>query len=162
MKTCCRCGSEYPEAFFNRDRTRADGLYPQCKTCSRGNCKRQYEAKRDAHVAAKRVWKAENRDKNRQINTAWRKANLARCAAYRAQRRAALLKATPPWADAQSIRLFYEDCPKGWHVDHIEPLRAKDRCGLHTIRNLQYLPADMNFRKNNRTGDEFATGGGYV
>lgn len=152
----------HPTSFFNKDRTRPDGLYPQCKDCSRRSVNKQYAAKRKAHTTLKRAWKDSNREKNRAINAAWRKANLPRCAAHQAQRRAARLKATPAWADTEAIRRFYENCPKGWHVDHIDPLRAKDRCGLHTMANLQYLPAELNFRKNNRVGDEFAMGGCHV
>ena len=57
--------------------------------------------------------------------------------------------ATPKWANKKDILKFYKNRPIGYHVDHIIPLKGKNVCGLHTIENLQYLPAVENFKKNN-------------
>ena len=56
----------------------------------------------------------------------------------------------PAWADLEAIRIFYANCPRGHHVDHIIPLRGKHVSGLHVLENLQYLPALENIRKGNR------------
>jgi hypothetical protein len=37
-----------------------------------------------------------------------------------------------------------------WHVDHIIPLQGKKVSGLHTISNLQVIPAIINTRKSNK------------
>lgn len=42
------------------------------------------------------------------------------------------------------IEQFYEDCPPGYHVDHIISLAMG---GLHRLSNLQYLPARVNAKK---------------
>lgn len=57
--------------------------------------------------------------------------------------------ATPSWEDKNAIKEFYKNCPDGFHVDHIIPLRGKNVTGLHTLSNLQYLPKEENMRKSN-------------
>lgn len=69
-----------------------------------------------------------------------------------ANRRARIIKATPQWADMGKIREIYMNCPVGWHVDHIIPLKARRSSGvvasgLHCESNLQYLPAQDNQSK---------------
>ena len=61
-----------------------------------------------------------------------------------------IINRTPIWEDLKVIRKFYNDCPKGYHVDHIIPLKGKYVSGLHTITNLQYLPAIVNLLKSNK------------
>lgn len=34
-----------------------------------------------------------------------------------------------------------------WHVDHIEPLRGKEVCGLHIWNNIQVIPKIINLIK---------------
>ena len=80
----------------------------------------------------------------------WRKANPAHRNALKRMYIAAKLVRVPSWADTNKITDFYKQCPKGYHVDHIIPLRGKLVSGLHVLENLQYLPAVDNLRKNNR------------
>jgi len=60
----------------------------------------------------------------------------------------------PPWANTgeikRAIKKIYDDCPPGFHVDHIVPLLGVDVSGLHVPWNLQYLPAIENIKKSNK------------
>lgn len=67
------------------------------------------------------------------------------------KRRASKRNATPKWADLEKIREIYNNCPEGFDVDHIIPLKGEKYgiCGLHTESNLQYLPSSENGSKSN-------------
>ena len=70
--------------------------------------------------------------------------------AKEAKRRAFKLKATPKFANLNKIKEIYNNCPKGYHVDHIVPLNGKNVCGLHVEWNLQYLTPSDNCSKSNK------------
>lgn len=69
---------------------------------------------------------------------------------YNAKRRAEEKQAIPPWANLNKIKEIYDNCPKGYHVDHIFPLNGENSCGLHVENNLQYLTAEDNMKKGNK------------
>jgi|TARA_R110002126_G_C10165397_1_gene473262 hypothetical protein len=70
------------------------------------------------------------------------------------------LNRTPPWLTKEHFKQMHEIYAlakikeeftgEKHHVDHIEPLRGKDRCGLHVPWNLQVLTAEENIKKGNR------------
>lgn len=64
-------------------------------------------------------------------------------------RYARLKDATPSWVSKKELRQIYANCPEGYHVDHIHPLKHARLCGLHVPWNLQYLPASDNLKKYN-------------
>jgi hypothetical protein len=55
----------------------------------------------------------------------------------------------PAWADRESIRRVYLECPAGLVVDHVIPLRGRLVSGLHVAANLQYLSKSDNSKKRN-------------
>lgn len=59
-------------------------------------------------------------------------------------------KQMPLWVDTKELLSFYDNCPKGMHVDHIVPLKGKNVSGLHVIWNLQYLTPTENMKKHNK------------
>ena len=81
----------------------------------------------------------------------WKSGNgrLIMCA-HAAKTRAKRLKRTPKWADLEAIKKFYNNCPKGYHVDHIIPLQGVNVSGFHVLNNLQYLTAAENWSKGNK------------
>lgn len=82
-----------------------------------------------------RLWRANNPRHRNALSTAHKKVVKQR---------------TPVWADRQKIVEFYKNCPKGYQVDHIVPLRGTIVSGLHIAENLQYLTAKENRNKSNR------------
>jgi 5-methylcytosine-specific restriction endonuclease McrA len=75
------------------------------------------------------------------------------------KRRTSKMQRTPKWVDAEELWLIKEVYKLAaertklhgfsWHVDHIVPLQGKLVSGLHTIANLQVIPASQNVQKSN-------------
>jgi hypothetical protein len=80
----------------------------------------------------------------------WSQKNKEKVRAKSALEKALRLQRLPKWADIDKIKEFYLNCPEGYHVDHVIPLRGKIVSGFHIIENLQYLPAVENIRKSNK------------
>lgn len=84
----------------------------------------------------------------------WRKNNPLKRRAWETLRRAKKMMATPPWVDKKELEVIYLNCPAGYHVDHIIPLKHPLVCGLHVPWNLQYLSSKENIRKHNKFDPE--------
>jgi len=106
-------------------------------------------------------WRANQYQKNREERIAaavqWQRDNPDKVNARTARRRAAKLKATPPWVDHDTITAVYIEAAKltletgiPHDVDHIVPLQGKTVCGLHVPWNLRAIPAHENRRKSNK------------
>jgi len=104
--------------------------------------------------ASRRGWIERNPDRSREAQrigaAKYRKENKGKRCAYQALREARKKQAVPAWAEIDLIKVFYEGCPPGRHVDHIIPLNNPAVCGLHVLANLQYLTAIDNMRKYNK------------
>jgi hypothetical protein len=93
--------------------------------------------------------------------------NPSKIVAKAMKRRAAKLKRTPPWLTEEHFeqmenvyfhaKIVEDFTGEKQHVDHIEPLQGKDRCGLHVPWNLQVLPALENMKKGNRSAEKNPT-----
>lgn len=128
-----------------------------------------YEAHKEEIKASVKEWSNNNKDKRYEIHrkyyssntglakqrtSLWRINNKGRHNFNNRSRKYKQLRCTPKWADAEKIKKIYEDCPSGYHVDHIIPIVNSVVCGLHVPDNLQYLPASINCSKSNRFDQE--------
>jgi hypothetical protein len=148
---CNKCGGTLRYARDSR-----------CCECAKARAREARRAlpaeQRKALDDQRREWKEKNPGRDRSMQKMRYEKNpqryRAHASAYAAIRRANEIRATPPWADLDAIRYFYEGRPYGYHVDHIYPLKGRLVSGLHIVANLQYLPAIENIRKSNRLPDE--------
>jgi hypothetical protein len=151
LKKCCRCEEILwlDEGFGNTsDPNRADGKVSQCIACrafafnefhkekgpeyAKEKRKQTYAPGTEAHrkkLEATRKWKVENN--------------------YRGRKNLDYLLRRPTSADIKTLEEIYKNCPIGYHVDHIIPLKGRLVSGLDIPENLQYLPAKENMQKSN-------------
>ena len=131
MKCCSKCGEEKPVASFCRDKTRHDELHPWCRECRSAQGRKYYSDHVEEHHARTVKWRAENPDRQREINKKshknnkikrnsysrkyrteneermrelgrnWAKNNPDKCRDICAKRRAAKHSATPIWASTE-------------------------------------------------------------
>jgi len=115
--------------------------------------RRYYIKMRDKYITKAKAWDLAHPEKRKQISREYGSRNQPAHNARTAFRRAKQLQATPPWLTSehkQQIKELYQNCPQGYHVDHIVPLNNPDVSGLHVPWNLQIIPAEDNLRKSNR------------
>ena len=112
--------------------------------------KQQYEATYLNKPGKKEMRYNANQNTQAERFKRWQQNNKDKVRLKSANERAARLQRLPAWADAESIKEFYLNCPEGYHVDHVIPLRGKEVSGLHVIENLQYLLAKENMSKGNK------------
>lgn len=131
MKTCSKCKTSKSFIEFNKDKSKLAGLCSSCKVCFS-------------------EYYINNKANKLEYQKLYAKNNNTKVAALVSKRKAAKLQAIPKWADLDKIKEIYKTCPKGYHVDHIIPLKGENVCGLHVENNLRHLPAEENIRKSNK------------
>ncbi len=170
-KPCTKCGRSLPLADFAVSRMGANGpiLRPYCKECGRAAnaaWRKANKAKLAAYDAARATperraaciaWQHENREKLKVTTKRWRDKNPSRAVIQVSKRRAAKLRATPPWYDASACDWAYVASKMvermdgvRYSVDHIVPLVSDTVCGLHVSWNLAVVPHSENAAKGNR------------
>ena len=95
-------------------------------------------------------WAENNKEIKQAQWRSWYQKNKEKQLAKYNFEKAEKLKRTPLWVNKEELKKIYENCPEGYHVDHIVPLRGKKVSGLHVPWNLQYLSAEENLRKSNK------------
>ena len=129
------------------------------------NSRRTYERSADKIKARAKKWAAANPEKMNRCRQEYKANNPDSVRGDTARRRATKLRATPKWLTSEhkaQMASIYREAVLAeqltgtkLHVDHIEPLQGKDRCGLHVPWNLQVLSAFENIAKGNRTVRHF-------
>lgn len=139
VQSCYKCGVEKPLSDFPKHHTGRFGVNTTCKPCRNAYRNSYYKNNREAELAR---------------DVEWAKNNLHKKREYRAKRRAAILKATPLWANDQAIKRIYVEAAFltkatgiRYEVDHIIPLQGKNVCGLHVANNLQVIKMIQNRQK---------------
>jgi len=159
MKLCGRCGEDDQEAF-------SPAQAYVCRPCVKATNRAWKVANPERNLANKRRWCKENaaHEKARQAKyqkdnsediaarkRKWGKENKGLVASLSAKRRAKRRAQTPEDANLPLIKALYtraawlkENFGVDVHVDHIKPI---SKGGLHTMENLQLLPAFLNMSK---------------
>lgn len=139
-KKCKKCSGVKNIEDFSRDKKRADGRFPYCKTCMKAHCAAQYSSNREKRRALRRAdyvknkeaykaraakWSAENKEKRREISkkyvkrnpetryatqTANRLANPGTYAAHYKARQTRKQRAMSAWANTDKISRIYKAC----------------------------------------------------
>lgn len=147
---CTICGETQEDKFYLHSNGKPR---KQCKTCHLLRNKQWAQANPKKRYEKTKEYKNLDPKRYTEYYRKWRIANKEYDAFRAATRRAIKLKQTPNWANLDLIKDIYLGCPKGYHVDHIIPLKGKIVSGLHIETNLQYLPAVENIKKKNHYGE---------
>lgn len=155
---CKECSAEYGKGHFQKNKSKILSRHKKWKENNPGKmCEyvRKWVTSHPEYAERRREltrrrYTGETQLRIQQSNREFYKKNKRTFFAKNANRKARMLRARPKWANQKQIRLFYEKCPDGHHVDHIIPLKGKDVSGLHVIENLQYLPRLANLKKSNK------------
>ena len=151
-KVCSVCNCSKSLDDFYKQISGKFGVTSRCKPCLLEANKKHHKPEKQKEYTENWRNKDTNRQRALESSRIWRKNNLQydafRAATYRATKK----HQTPVWADLNKIKQIYLDCPSGYHVDHIIPLRGVSASGLHIETNLQYLPAKENLSKRNLYG----------
>lgn len=142
IKSCTKCNTSKPVSEFSKHATGKYGVSAICKSCK---------------SVYRNNWYLNNKDHCLVMSANWAKENAHKKRIYRAKRRAAILNATPSWANTKAIETMYQKAEEfskisgiKYEVDHIIPLQGKTVSGLHVHWNLQVIPTAENRSKGNR------------
>lgn len=136
-KRCTKCGAVKARTEFNKDKNRVDGLFPQCRECTRvalrqryatdperysKKAKENYQQNKDSYKNRAKQWAlnnperrhqavkdylARNPETRRQTNKNHRGKNPGMYAEHYKARQTRKRKAMPTWANRDAIKAIY-------------------------------------------------------
>lgn len=148
MGKCSKCKSILPidEVKSGKNNT--------CKICVRLAARTYRDTNPEKVQAASKNYRDNNPNKVRESYNTWASKNKGYLRQKHLKRRLAIINASYKfnYGDQEELDIieFYNNCPDGFHVDHIVPLQHPLVCGLHVLANLQYLSAKDNLSKSNK------------
>lgn len=120
-----------------------------CSVCNSSDYSKWYANLQICHKCYCRKWKFENKEHVKAYKKLQRKLNPFSHRHEVKLRKKHFKQAYASCLDKRAVLEFYKNCPEGFEVDHIIPLKHPLVCGLHNIYNLQYLPSKVNNKKQN-------------
>ena len=110
VKRCTKCGETKSVDGFSRDRSKRDGLLPQCKECRRSASRAYYEARREETLAYKEAYREAHWEEIRAYDRAYscdRRALLGNPTLERWREITAkhATRRGEPWSDAEDAYL---------------------------------------------------------
>lgn len=184
-KTCVECSTnqqrnwhrdnidryrEYQREYYAADPAKVGEYQRQFRLRNLDKMKEKDRIRRETNPEYFQNWWKENKDKAkeyydkrfaenpevfREYCRKWSKANPEYMRAKNMLRQSRVRQATPSWVNEAEVFQICLDCPPGYHVDHIIPIKGITPdgypvSGLNIPLNMQYLPAKENNQKYNR------------
>jgi hypothetical protein len=103
----------------------------------------------------KKLYYRKNKNRLKKYYENWKQKNRKSLNAIYTKHKLTRSFRVPKWSDLGKIKEIYKNCPDGYQVDHIVPLKGKTVSGLHVPNNLQYLTPKENMLKKNFFKDEY-------
>lgn len=148
---CNSCLNQSIKKWQANNRDKVNNIIKKYKNTEKGKLKIKERNLKNKEInkLKRKEYKLRNKEKIKIYNHNYNKDNK-QLVNFKTQRyRARKKKALPKWADIVKIKKIYLNCPEGYEVDHIIPIKGKLICGLHVHNNLQYLIASENRSKGN-------------
>lgn len=187
-KACTKCGQIKNRLDFHKDKSRSDGLFPQCKICvntrmleytrehaeeNRAKSKAWYHANKDRAYASKKARLAENKYETAAYQKNYRIKNKTKSQSYARKyyqenkerfldfghRRRARMSDRRKVTKKEIIRLLEQPCLYcGAPSEHIDHIVPLSRGGRHSIGNLTGACASCNLSKGSKFITEWKKG----